>query len=68
MMEKLKAKKAALLEEEAMHVESIKKIQAKIAIIDEMIADESGCNTIAPVSEAPSTENATPNRVVTIRI
>ena len=73
MLEKLQAKKAALMEEEAMHAEAIKKIQSKMAIVDELIADESANMPIAPtvsasapVSEAPA--ETTHNKVVTIRI
>lgn len=68
MMDKLKAKKAALVEQEAHFVAEIKKVQAKIALVDEMIADESASSVTdeTPVAEAPV--EAPTNKVVTIRV
>ena len=72
MLEKLKAKKEALLKEAAPHEAAIAKIKAKVAIVDEMIADEGGfeAKTIADVAKSVAevpTETTT-NKVVTIRI
>ena len=72
MLEKLKAKKEALLDEIVSHEDAIAKLEAKVAIVDEMIADEGGFKpkTIAevamPVAEVPP--EAAMNKVVTIRI
>ena len=72
MLEKLKAKKEALLDEIVSHEDAIAKLEAKVAIVDEMIADEGGLKpkTIAevaiPVAEVPN--EAATNKVVTIRI
>ena len=41
MMDKLKAKRDALVEEEVALVSKLEKVQSKISIVEEMIAEES---------------------------
>ena len=53
MMDKLKAKKEALVAEEATLVSKLEKVRGKIGIIDEMIVDETPVVEAKPVEEAP---------------
>lgn len=53
MMEKLKAKREALVAEEAALVSKLEKVRGKIGIVDEMIADETPAVEAKPAQEAP---------------
>lgn len=72
MLEKLKARRVVLKDRECSLLAELKKVQAKIGVVDEMIAEETASAGVEVASDetpvAESADKADTSKIVTIRI